>query len=222
MRHIISYMLCALALLAGCSGQRTETGKAEKQDTLPLMVMQIRKCARLYTAEYRVHKIVTHDDTVRLKGSLFGRKIDFNVPFSSRKIAIPVDATIKAYVDFSEFSERNVTRRGDKIEIILPDPKVELVSSRVNHDEIRRQVALFRSDFSDRELVGYENQGRTEILNSVPQTGILDVAREGAAHVLVPMVAQLGFDEEDITITFRKKFTTADLPLILNKNASER
>ena len=43
---------------------------------------------------------------------------------SNRKVAIPMDATLKAYVDFSGFSAKNVNRQGDKIEIILPDPKV--------------------------------------------------------------------------------------------------
>lgn len=220
MRHILLCSLCVLTLLAGCSGRQAEPDRGEKQDTLPLMVMQIRKCARLYTAEYRVHKIVTHDDTVKLKGSLLGQKLDINVPFTARKIAIPVDATLKASIDFSGFSEQNVVKTDGKIEIILPDPTVELTSSRVNHDEIRRQVALFRSDFSDKELAGYENQGRKAILNSVPQTGIIDMAKEGAAHILVPMMTQLGYKEEDITITFRKKYTATDLPLLLNKNTA--
>ena len=56
-----------------------ETKKADEPvDTIPVMVTQIRKCSKLYTAEYRVRKIVTHDDDVRLKGSMFNQKFDFS------------------------------------------------------------------------------------------------------------------------------------------------
>lgn len=222
MRHLLLYAMLLSVALVGCTGNKSETADAAPKDTVPVMVMQIRKCARLYTAEYKVHKIVTHDDEVRLKGTFLGQKLNMGVPFSDRKIAIPVDATLKAYIDFGNFTEQNVTKRNGKIEIILPDPKVELTSSRVNHDEIRRQVSFFRSNFTDEELTGYETQGREAIIKSVPQTGILEMAREGAAHILVPMMKQLGYREEDITITFRKKFTSADMPLILEKTSAEK
>ena len=47
--------------------------------------------------------------------------------------------------------------------------------------------------------------------------GILDVARENAAHVLVPLLAGLGYEEKDIVISFRKKFTEADMPFLLER-----
>jgi len=221
MRRVIFFSAIMLLLLCSCKGRKADATEPQPADTAAVMVMQIRKCARLYTAEYQVRKIITHDDDVRLKGSFLGQPIDVGVPFSSRQIAIPVEATLKAYIDFSGFTEENVIRNGRKIEIILPDPKIEMTSSRVSHDEIRRQVALLRSSFSDKELTAYERQGRESILRSVPETGIIDMAREGATHVLVPMIAQMGYREEDITVTFRKKFTSADMPLII-KTENER
>lgn len=223
MKNIILCFLFLLALLAGCGNKQPKMEKtAASQDTVPVLVMQIRKCARLYSAEYKVHKIVTHNDEMKLRGSILGRKLNMGVPFSDRKIAIPVDATLKAYIDFDGFTERNVVLRNGKIEIILPDPKVEMTSSRINHDEIKRQVSLFRSNFTDKELTNYESQGRAAILNSVPQTGIIEMARKGATHILTPMITQLGYKEEDIIITFRKRFTSEDLPLILDKTSFEQ
>lgn len=204
-------------LLTACTGKKTDSVEPTPVDTSAVMVMQIRKCARLYTAEYQVHKIITHNDDVRLHGSLLGAKVNIGVPFSSRQIAIPVEATLKAYIDFGTFTDQNVVRRGQKIEIILPDPQVEMTSSRVNHEEIRRQVSLIRSNFTDKELTAYEQQGRDAIIKSVPQTGITSMARESAAHVLVPIIAQLGYREEDITVTFRKDFTAENVPVIIKK-----
>ena len=42
------------------------TPTAHSIDTVPMLVTQVQKCAKLYTAEYRVHKIVTHDYTKSL------------------------------------------------------------------------------------------------------------------------------------------------------------
>lgn len=215
------YLAVMLMLLASCSSGGSAPKGEEQTDTIPLMVMQIKKCARLYTAEYQVHKIVTHDDQVRLKGSFLQQAFDFDLPLSSRKIAIPIDATLKAYVDFSDFSEQNVSINGDKIEITLPDPKVELTSSRINHKEIKKRVSVIRSNFTDKEMTNYEKQGRAAIINSIPKLGIIDMARESAAHTLIPMIKQMGYKEENITVTFRKEFTTNDLPLILDNKTLE-
>ncbi len=214
------YLLASVLVSAACTGGKAES-EAAPVDTVPVMVMQIRKCSKLYTAEYQVRKIVTHDDEVELKGSLFRRKFNIAVPMSERKIAIPVDAKLKAYVDFGGFSEKNVGIDGDKVEIILPDPKVELTSSRIDHDGIKKHVSLIRSNFTDAEMASYEKQGRGQIIKSIPRMGIIDMARAGAAHALVPMLVRMGFKEENITITFRKEFTADDLPMLLENTTIE-
>lgn len=221
MRRFILYLVLPAMMFTACTGKKQEAAEPSAIDTIPVLVTQIKKCARLYTAEYRVHKIVTHDDQVKLKGSFLQQKFDFSLPLTSRKIAIPIDATLKAYIDFNEFSEKNVVRRGDQIEVLLPDPKVEMTGSRIDHDEIKRHVSLVRSNFTDKELANYEQQGRAAIINSIPSMGIIDMAREGAAHALIPMIRQMGFKEENIKITFRKDFTTDDLPFILDNNTIE-
>ena len=220
MKRLVLYLIAPALVAIACTGGKAES-EAAPIDTVPVMVMQIRKCSKLYTAEYKVRKIVTHDDEVELKGSLFQRKFNIAVPMSERKIAIPVDAKLKAYVDFGGFSEKNVGIDGDKVEIILPDPKVELTSSRVDHDGIKKHVSLMRSGFTDAEMASYEKQGRGQIIKSIPRMGIIDMARAGAAHALVPMLVRMGFKEENITITFRKEFTADDLPMLLENTTIE-
>ena len=77
------------------------------------------------------------------------------------------------------------------------------------------------SRFTDEELASLERQGRESILRSVTQMGILETARESAARTLVPLLAELGFQEQDIKITFRKEFTQADLGILLDKTSME-
>ena len=206
-------MLSVVIMLMAC-GQKTESEKPLESvviDTIPQMVMQIQQCSRLYTTEVKVHKIVTHDDVVRLKGNLMSKQFNIPLPLGDRKIAIPMDATLKAYIDFSEFDERSIERDGDKITILLPDPQVVLTSSKINQKEVKEYVGLVRAHFSDSELSNYEQQGRQAIINSIPEMNIIETAQANAARVLVPMIVQMGYREENITIAFRKNLTISDI-----------
>ena len=212
-RFVSIIMLFVAMMLTACE-QKSEPEQPSEPvviDTIPQMVMQIQQCSRLYTTEVKVHKIVTHDDVVRLKGNLMNRQFNIPLPLGDRKIAIPMDATLKAYIDFSEFDERSIERDGDKITILLPDPQVVLTSSKINQKEIKEYVGIVRSHFSDSEMSNYEQQGRLAILNSIPDMHIIETAQANAARVLVPMIVQMGYREEDITIAFRKNLTITDI-----------
>ena len=200
--------LLVIALLFGCRHKEqpasVQAGIAQGIDTVPMLIMQVQQCSKLYTAEYRVHKIITHDDALRFKGQVMSKSFNLKVPLADRKIAIPMDAKIKAYIDFSTFSEQNVERQGRRITIILPDPQVVMTSSKIDQKNVKQYVGLTRAHFSDEELAGYQQQGREAILQSIPDMGIEETARANAAKVLVPMLTQLGYEEQDITIAFRQ------------------
>ena len=204
-------LIGAISVTASCSSEQTENTEAVVTDTVPSLVMQIQKTSRLYTTEYHIHKIVTHDDVVRLKGNFLSKDFDVELPLGERKIAIPMDATLKAYIDFADFSEKNIERHGDNITILLPDPKITLTSSKINQKEIKEYVGLTRSHFTDKELTNYEQQGRKAILNNIPNMGLILAAQENAARVLVPMITQMGYQEENITIAFRKNLSIQQL-----------
>ena len=210
-----SAIMLTLAVMMTACGHKTEQQEKSSEpvviDTIPQMVMQIQQCSRLYTTEVKVHKIVTHDDVVRLKGNLMSKQFSIPLPLGERKIAIPMDATLKAYIDFSEFDEKSIERDGDKITILLPDPQVVLTSSKINQKEIKEYVGLVRAHFSDSEMSNYEQQGRLAIISNIPQMRIMETAQANAARVLVPMIKQMGYREENITIAFRKNLTINDI-----------
>ena len=216
---VILIMTLTTLLMTGCKSENGDTAQDIVTDTVPSLVIQIQKCARLYTTEYHIHKIVTHNDILKLKGNILRKDIDIKLPLGERKIAFPMDATLKAYIDFSDFSESNIERNGDKITILLPDPKVVMTSSKINRDEVKEYVGLTRSYFTDKELSSYEQQGRQSILNSVSQLGIKQTAQENAARVLVPMLTEMGYKEENITIAFRKSL---DIMKLINSNLEKK
>lgn len=187
------------------------TGEDDDGDALPEIVTQIQAQGRLYSTEYQLHKIITQDDTKQLQGSVFNQKYNIDLPLGKRSIAIPIEATVKAYVDFSDFSESNVRRQGDGVEIILPDPQFELTSTRVSHDEVKQYIPLLRSNFSDREFTALAQAGRAAIERDLPKLNLTEPARQNMARVLIPMLRQMGFEEDQITVTFRKQFSPREL-----------
>lgn len=204
-------ILLLAGLSASCGSGPAEQATAVVTDTVPSLVMQIQKTSRLYTTEYHIHKIITHDDVVRLKGNLLQQEFNIALPLGERKIAIPMDATLKAYIDFSDFSEKNIEHDGDHITILLPDPKVTLTSTKIDQKAIKEYVGLARSRFTDKELSIYEQQGRQAILDNIPNMDILPTAQANAARVLVPMLTQMGYQEQHITIAFRKNLSIQQL-----------
>lgn len=211
-----------ILVFSACSQKQPTEEKANVIDTIPVMVMQIQKCSRLYTAEAHVHKIITHDDQLNLKGSFMKKDFKIHIPGSNRKVAIPMDATIKAYVDFEGFSQKNVSRKGDKIEIILPDPKLVLTNSKIDHKAVKQYVSLTRSNFTDAELTKLEQQGRQSIINDIPNIDLMEQAQFSAANTLIPMLIDMGFKEENIKISFRKKFTLQDLKGFISNGLSDK
>ena len=211
LQYLTVCVFFCLLLSCGSNTEKAESDQVEVTDTIPHLVMQIQKCSRLYTTEVKVHKIVTHDDVVRLKGNIMRQDFNIALPLGERKIAIPMDATLKAYIDFSDFSEKNIERNGEKITILLPDPKVTMTSSKINQKAVKEYVGLVRPHFTDKEMTNYEQQGRQAILNNIPNMDLIETAQENAARVLVPMIAQLGYKEENITIAFRKDLSIKNL-----------
>ena len=197
----LTLLLLAILLSGSCKRGGSDGGGASI-DAIPMMVQQIKECSRLYTAEYKVHKIITHSDTSKISATVLGQKLNLNLPGGRRKVAIPIDAVLKAYIDFSNFSEDNVRSEGGKIYIDLPNPHVVITSSKIDHEGIKKYVSIIRSDFSDEELALYEKQGRQDIINDIPNLGILNTARRSAASQLLPLISMLGIPQENIVITF--------------------
>lgn len=123
MRYFSFIITIFLALLLTNCKKKEVAIDTPKVDTIPMLVTQIQKCSRLYTTECHLHKIITHDDKVSLQGQFMKHDYNIDLPLGKRKIAIPMDAVVKAYIDFSAFDSTSVTRHGDRIEVVLPTPR---------------------------------------------------------------------------------------------------
>ncbi|MCI7598648.1 MAG: DUF4230 domain-containing protein [Prevotella sp.] len=210
MRNFKLLFLVIIAALASCSKSAKEEAKQPEIDTIPVLVSQIQKDSRLYTAECHIHKIVTQNDVKKINGSFLNKKFSVDLPFSSRQVAIPMDATVKAYVDMGKVTEENIHRNGKKIQIVLPDPQLVVTSTKIDHKDMSSYVALLRDKYTDKELTAIERQGRDAMMADIPQLRIIEQSRASAARIIIPMCTALGYEEKNVTVTFRKQEYTLD------------
>lgn len=204
MKYRFLMLICwgVLMALQSCDRQ-TSSSSQSLQDTTEMVLTTIRDCSRLYTVEYDIHKIVLHEDTLRLNGKIMQHDFSVDVPQSARHIAIPMDATLKAYIDMSRISKEQILRKDSQIVVMLPTPQVVLTSSRINHSEIKQYVGLLGRSFSDAELAQYEKQGREAVLHDLPQQQIKADAMRSAENMLVPMLQRLGYAQQNIKVVYR-------------------
>ncbi len=181
-----------------------------RTDTTALLVMQVRDCARLYTTEFVVRKIVTFSDSPTMRGQILGFDVDMPTRLGDRKIAIPIDVTLKAYIDFADFGPQNVERTDSSIVVTLPDPHVVSTASKIDNKGTRQFIDGLRSRFSDSEVTALARQGEDSIWAHASQLGIEAQAQRSASSQLLPMLLRMGYKEQNVTIRFRKHFTDQD------------
>lgn len=211
MKKLPIILLLGIFLIAyACERKGTHALEHTAEDSISILT-KLQSCSRLYTTEYQIRTIVTHGDTTHIKGSGLFKAINIDIPLSSRHIAIPINANIKGYIDMEEITENNIKQDGEKITVILPDPKILLTSTRIDHKQTKQFIKLFGRSFSDAEMSNYERQGRDSIISHLPESSIIYNARINATHILVPMLQKLGYKEENITIAFRKKFMDEEI-----------
>lgn len=213
---LFAFTICFLMLISGCADDKrkvslraseaTNNSKTIKTDTIGEIVSRVKQQGRLYTTEYQIHKVILYTDEAHIGGAL----IDIPVP-GDRKAAIPIDVTLKGYVDFSTFTTSNVIYSDSLCIINLPNPKIEVTSSKIDHKGTRQYISMTRSKFSEAEISRLATQGEDTIINHIKDYGIIDQTRESCARTLMPILTVMGFKENNVIIRFSSKFTDADI-----------
>lgn len=212
----LSFITFMSLLTTGCSREQEGDVQGEA-DPLPVLTNRIQQCSKLYTTEYRIHKIVLVEAEKKIESNFLGMGI--NVPLGERKLIIPMEATLKGYIDFSDFKEDDITIDGNQVFVTLPDPEVELTSTRIDHDGTKQYVSWYLSNFNTAEQTIHAAKGRRDIINKLKndkkqKQRIVESARESAANLLIPLISQMGFEEENITIKFQREFSFDHLTIL--------
>ncbi len=112
--------------------------------------------------------------------------------FGQRTAIIPVEATIKAGIDLSQL--KNIRISGKKVYITLPDPVIEIESTRILNDEIVTSVAPLRFDFTNDELAQIARKGTDAIRNDLGKYNLVEPAQQQAELIIANIVSRMGLE----------------------------
>ena len=124
--------------------------------------------------------------------SVVERTDRFSGLLGQRTAIIPVEATIKAGIDLSKLD--NVRIEDGRAYITLPQPIIEIESTKVLNDQVVTSVAPLRSRFSADELAEIAAKGRQAIESKLYEYDLINPAQEQAEAIVAGIVRQLGLE----------------------------
>ena len=187
MKKTVKWLLAVclpMLAAAGCASPEKDAGPSLADAALQ-RIDQIRSERQLELVEYEISKIVKSVD----KGSFW--------QIGSRKVLLTCKAYLQAGIDLGDFNPMTdvvIDEERKSVTITLPSPK--LLSMEMPLKEVLvedSQSTWFRRDFSMAELNQILRIGEKQILDSVPDLGILDEAKQNARLFFEPALKHMGF-----------------------------
>ena len=176
---MIKKLLLILLIFSGCSK------KQQKNEILS----SLREMSDLATVEYTVTKIIKANDN----------KTWFKI--GERKILMSCEAHIKAGVDLSRISRKDITINKKDILLRLPPPKVISLSIPAESIKVEFQkISLFRDPFKTAERDQLAAQAEKHISDSIDSLGILQQAKINTSLFINNLLMRLGY--ENISISY--------------------
>lgn len=165
------FYIFTLALLISC-----QSSKVSEEELL----QSINSTPMIYTVECVAQTSVVE------------RSSRFNGLLGQRTAIIPVEANIKAGIDLSKLD--NIRIADGKAYITLPQPTIEIESTKVLNDQVVTSVAPLRSNFTADELAELATKGRQAIESKLYEYDLINPAQEQAEAIVAGIVRKLGLE----------------------------
>lgn len=163
--------------------------KNPKRHSRAFEAQALRNLSELATVEYKLNKII------RVKDDSF---------FGSRRLLIEAPATVKAGIDLSKITSKDIVRTDKTITVYLPKPELlDLIVDMKNIREVVNETSTFRSQFSPEEKNYYLRNGEKTVREYIKngKIDILNVSVVNARLILSAWLKRLGY--EDVEIVFQ-------------------
>jgi hypothetical protein len=180
MKNYSFLIILTTVLLWSCNSRRLPTTVET--------VATLQEMQELATVEYTISKVVKANDN----------KTWYKI--GDRKILITCQATVKAGIDMTDLSEKNISLSEKSIRIRLPQPKVLSVNLPPEGIQVAfEEIAFFRKEFTSAERDDLLKQAEQQIRNSGSELGILEQAKTNTQLFLSKFLLQLGFEKVEIS-----------------------
>lgn len=187
------YLTLMVCLTFCCFSCKEKVPELTLQQKVAHKMSELTQMSELGSVEYTITKIVKASDDKQWNKKLFG----------NRKIAFSCTAYLKAGIDLSLLSVEDVQVDSTTKSAVVTLPHAKVLSLNIPAEEITmvyQKVSTTRCNFSSAERNELLRQGETDIIESIPDLGILNVAEKNAQLFFKTMLSQMGF--QSVTVKF--------------------
>lgn len=188
-RFLFLTIACASLMLTSCT--KEEIPQLSLDQKLNQKMSEMSEVAELGSVEYTINKIIkASDDATWYK-------------VGDRKILFNCTAYMKAGIDMREFDASKVQVNEADKSVVMVLPHAKMLSFNMPPEKstlVYEDISTFRSHFSAVDRNHLLQLGEKDILNDVPNLGILEDAEKNASSFFRSLLRQLGF--EKVTIKF--------------------
>ncbi|KXH83922.1 DUF4230 domain-containing protein [Sporosarcina sp. HYO08] len=153
---------------------------------------RIQSLNELATAEAYTKVIIERQDN-----TLFGQSIGLNLPGTKRQLLVVVPGSVKAGVDFSRVTEKDIQINHDeKTATLTLPPATFLGGAEIYFDqvEVYSYEGLFREKANIEEAYELAAEAKKLILEETAGQGVLTLAEQNAEKTLREMFSFAGYD----------------------------
>lgn len=192
---IVILLVAALPFIAFYLVKQGSTFTEQKTS----FVEQIKDLNELATAEAYTKVIIERQDN-----ELFGQSIGLDIPGTKRQLLVVIPGTIKAGVDFSTLSEKDIdlNETNKTAKLTLPKPEF-LGGAEIFFDqvEVYSYEGVFRQKADIKEGYDIAEEAKKLIREESAGQGVLETAERNAEQTLKEMFSFAGYD---VTIQFEE------------------
>lgn len=161
---------------------------------------QIKDLNELATAKAYTKVIIERQDN-----KLFGQSIGLSLPGTKRQLLVVIPGSVKAGVDLSNLTEKDVVVDDKKktAKLTLP-PATFLGGAEIDFDKVKvySYEGLFREKANIKEAYELAAEAKELILEETKGQGVLITAQQNAEKTLKEMFSFAGYD---VTIEFKEQ-----------------
>lgn len=169
------------------------TGSNEKIE-MSALVERMTDLNELTTAEAYTKVLIE-----RTNNKIFGQEISVDLPGTEQQVLVVVPGTVRAGVDLSQMTEKNVSvdEKNKTLAITLPKPVIlgtpALVLDKV---QVFSSEGIFRGEATIKEGYDLAEQAQKEMLKEVEAEGLLTKAQDNAEESLKNMFGLVNYKVE--------------------------
>lgn len=163
------------------------------------IVERIQNLNELTTAEAYTKVVIERENN-----ELFGKKIGIDLPGTKRELLVIIPGGVKAGVDFSGVTEKNINidETNKKATITLPEAKI-LGEPEIDFDKVQvfSSEGLFRSKPNITEAYDLATEAKKQMIKEATTQGVLKKAELNAKNSVADMFSLVGYD---VTVKFKE------------------